>query len=85
MTSKICAVWSVIIVGMKNICILGYPKCSQWRFWSDYVNVLTDLNLGWVQMSNSTLSDIAAHLLITETHLFIYTENFTSKKIKIFR
>ena len=29
------AVWSVFIVHMKKPCILGYPICAQWRFWTD--------------------------------------------------
>ena len=35
---------SVFIVCMKKFCILSYPKCTQWRFWSDCVNVQSDLN-----------------------------------------
>ena len=33
-TLRIRAVWSVFIVRMKKICILGYPNCAKWRFWS---------------------------------------------------
>ena len=33
---RIRAVWSVFIVRMKKFCILGYLKCAQWKFWSDY-------------------------------------------------
>ena len=41
---------SLIIVFVVRVvlrCILGYPKCAQWRFWSDCVNVQADLNLLW--------------------------------------
>ena len=31
---RIRAVWSVFVVCMMKLCILGYPKCAQWRFWS---------------------------------------------------
>ena len=34
----ICAVWSIFIVHMKKLCILGYPKFSWCRFWSDSMN-----------------------------------------------
>ena len=33
------AIWSV--VRMKKLYTLGYPKCAQWRFWSNCANVKT--------------------------------------------
>ena len=30
---------------MKNFCILGYSKCTHWRFWSDCANAQAALNL----------------------------------------
>ena len=36
------------LVFMKIFCILGYPKCTQWLFWSDCTNAQVDLNLCWV-------------------------------------
>ena len=38
-------------VSMKKLCILGYPKCAQWRFWSDCANAQADLNLRWAHIS----------------------------------
>ena len=35
----------VFVVHTKKLCILGYPKCAQWRFWSDCANAQADLNL----------------------------------------
>ena len=34
-TSAVC---SVFIVCMKKLYILGYPKCAQWKLWSDCTN-----------------------------------------------
>ena len=42
---------------MKKCCILGYPKCSQWRFGSACANAQADLNLRWGHMSD-TFSDV---------------------------
>ena len=44
---------------MKKLCILDYPKCVKWRFWSDCANAQADLNLRWAQMLDSTFSDDA--------------------------
>ena len=30
-----CSLIKDFVVRMKKPCILGYPKCDQWRFWSD--------------------------------------------------
>ena len=39
----------VFIVRMKELCILGYPKCTQWRFWSDCANAQADSHrLIWI-------------------------------------
>ena len=35
----------VFVVHMNKRCSLGYPKCAQWRFWSDCANAQADLNL----------------------------------------
>ena len=40
----------VFVVRMKTICILGYPKCAQLRFWSDCANAQADLNLRGAHM-----------------------------------
>ena len=39
-------VWSVFVDRMKKFCILGYPNCAQWRFWSDCANCA-----GWSEFS----------------------------------
>ena len=57
------AVWSVFVICMKKICILCYPKCDQWRFWSDCAFAQSDLNLHWSHMSEGTFSDVAVHIL----------------------
>ena len=41
----------VFVVSMKKLCIPGYPKCTQWRFWSDCAFAQSDPNLRWAQMS----------------------------------
>ena len=54
----------VFVVRMKKLCILGYPKCAQRRFWSDCANAQTDLNLRWAHMSEGTFPDVAAQILM---------------------
>ena len=53
---------SILSACMKKLCILGYQKCSQWRFGSDCAKAQADLNLYWEHMSEGMLSDISAHL-----------------------
>ena len=36
---------SAFVVRMKKLCVLGYPKCAQWKFWSDWANAQTILRL----------------------------------------
>ena len=50
MSLCIRTVWSVFSFSMKKLCILGYPKCTQGRFWSACMNVQADLNLHWAHM-----------------------------------
>ena len=66
----------VFVVRMKN-CILGYPKCTQWRFLTDSANAQTDLSIRWAHMSEGKFSNVTSD--ITKTRLFKYIENFTSK------
>ena len=63
---RICAVWSVFVVRIQKLCILGYPKCAQWRFWSDCANAQADLNLRWAHMSEGTFAYVAANMQITK-------------------
>ena len=46
----------VFISQMKKLCILGYPKCAQWRFWSDFSNAQVDLHLRLAPMSKRFLN-----------------------------
>ena len=39
------AVWSVFVVHMIKLCVLGYPNWDHQRFRSDCANAQTDLNL----------------------------------------
>ena len=42
----------------EDTCILTYPKCAQWRFWSDCANTRADLTLGCAQNSEGTFPDV---------------------------
>ena len=37
----------IFVVRMKKLCILGYPKHAQWRFWPDCADASADLSLRW--------------------------------------
>ena len=50
----------VFVVRMKKFYILVYPKCAQWRFWSECSNVQAGLILRWARMSEGTFSDLTA-------------------------
>ena len=54
------SLFRVFAVRMKIICILGYPKCVQWRLWSDCTNAQAARNLHWTHLSEGTFSDVAA-------------------------
>ena len=54
----------VLTVYMK-ICILGYPKCTNWSFWSDCPTVQADRSLHLAHMSGGTFSDVAAQIVST--------------------
>ena len=56
------AVWSVFVVHMKILCILGYPKCAQRRFWSDCTFAQSDQNLRWAHIPESTFSDVTVQV-----------------------
>ena len=61
----------VFVGSMKKLCILGYPKCAQRRFWSDCANAQSDLNLRWAHISaqiDHTL-EIGYPLLLTNKNL----------------
>ena len=59
------AVWSVFVVRMKKLCILGFPKCGQWIFWSNCANAQFDLNLLWAHSSAVSFRDAVAHIVWT--------------------
>ena len=56
--------WSVVTVCMMKICILAYPKCAQWRFWSNWATVQAGLNLHWMHISEGTFSDSAVFIFL---------------------
>ena len=79
---RICAVWPVFVVRMKKLCILGYPKCVQWRFWSDCANAQADLNFRWPHMSKVTFPYVEAYsfrfelwTLADDIFFFFFQEN----------
>ena len=60
MSLRIGIMTRVFVVRMKNLCIIGYPKRAQWRFWSDCAIAQSDLNLRWAHMSKGTFSNVQA-------------------------
>ena len=42
-------------------CVLGYPKCAQWRFWSNWANAQADLDLHWARMTEDAFFDVASN------------------------
>ena len=57
----------IFVFRMKKPCIIGYPKCAQWRFRS-YAQ--SDLNLRWVHIEDKS-SEVATHTLILESLPFL--------------
>ena len=55
----------VAAIRLKKPCTLGYPKCAQWRFWSDCTRAQADLNLCWAHKSKGTFSDVAAQCMLS--------------------
>ena len=60
--ADLCSLIRVFIVRMNKLCITGYPKCAQWRFWSECTNPQADLNFRWVHMYEGTFSNIVAYM-----------------------
>ena len=58
-TCAFCAVWWVFVPRVKKFCVLDYPKCGQWRFWSNCANAQSDLNLRCAHMYEDKCSDVA--------------------------
>ena len=52
----------ILAVRVKNLCILGYPKCAQGRFRSDCAYAQSDLNLRWAHMSEGQFSEVKVSL-----------------------
>ena len=52
-------IW-VFALRIEKLCILGYLKCAQRRFWSDCANAQADLNLRWAHMPEGPFSDVTA-------------------------
>ena len=82
------AAWSDFVAHMIELCILGYPECTQWWFWSDCSNAQADLYLRWVCMCEGMFAD---NLELNCFHLFQYSNNgrmsvsiYGPKVIKLF-
>ena len=57
-------IWA-FVVRMEKFCMPGYPKCTQWRFWSDCANAQAELNVRWTHISDGKLSfNVMAHFII---------------------
>ena len=65
----------VLIVRMKTLCFLGYPKCAQRRFWSDCANAQADMNLRLAHMFKCTCSDVSAKIKSNHGILSKYANN----------
>ena len=61
-SQRIQVAWLVVVVRLKEHCILCYQKSFQLIIWSDCTNVQADLNLRWVHMSEGTFSDVEAYI-----------------------
>ena len=57
-----CNLIRVFFVRVKKLCILAYPKCAQWRFWSACAKAQADLNLRRALISEGTFWDVVAFL-----------------------
>ena len=67
-TDQCVAVWPVFIVCMKKHCILDYPKCAQWKFWSgpvvqSIVSLMSLLVVKTLTVLVSTISNSQLFLL----------------------
>ena len=62
-----------LLVRVKKHLILCYPKCDQWRFWSDCASAQADLNLCWACLSEETFS--ALLLIIFYTVILFSLQN----------
>ena len=49
-------------VRIMTLCIIGYLKCGQWRFWSDCADAQFDLNRHWAHMLKGTFSHVVVHV-----------------------
>ena len=61
-SDQIHSVWSVFTVSMRKHCVLDYPKSTQRRLWSDWVDAQADLSLRWAHMSFCWFCRAAAQL-----------------------
>ena len=79
----------VSVVRMKKLCLFGYPKCAQWRFWSDCANAQADLNLLWVHMSEDMLffffSRCGSKVPYSELHALKFTSAYAQLVIMVYR
>ena len=63
------------VVRIKKLCILGYPKYAQWRFWSDCAHSQADLNVRSAPTSKGTFPDVSAHFcqIYPDTFILYHT------------
>ena len=67
---------------MKKLCLIGYRKSAQWRFWSDCENTQCDLNLRWLYMVEGTFSNVRCNgmCLFIIFFIYIYSYNILIKR-----
>ena len=70
----------ILVVSMMKLCILGYPKCTQQRLWSDCANMQADLNLHQEHMFSGTVSEIPSQITLTWKYLPPFPFEITLKR-----
>ena len=71
----------VFVVRMKKLCILGYPKCAQWRLSSDCANAQADLQHCLVYMPEVEVQLIMLRKLVTAIKLLALWVKFSADDI----
>ena len=62
----ILQVWSVFVVLMKTLVIMGNTKYAKWRFWLDCLTAPADLNLCWAHMIEGMISDVVGFVTMQD-------------------
>ena len=71
----------VFVVRLRKLCILDYPKCTEWRFWSDCANAQAGPKLHWEHISEGTFSDVVDQIWVNWKKL-VYISNVSGLKKK---